>query len=86
MRRIHISHRSPADTLGRFGGGWQWALGVQASRLRSRRGTILIRLLVLTVHVNWGRRIEYTMYDHVELPTPPSPIAGYVDGNWSGLR
>jgi hypothetical protein len=41
---------------------------------------------VLTVHVNWGRRIEYTMYDHVELPTPPSPIAGYVDGNWSGLR
>lgn len=45
--------RRPADSLaGRFGGGWQWKLGVQASR---GFRTVIVSLVVLSVRIERGR-------------------------------
>lgn len=41
--------------MGRFGGGWNWALGFQAGG-----STILIRLLVCTVRIIWYKPKEVT--------------------------
>lgn len=54
--KVSTRHRTPDDPFGRFGGGWQWALGVKASRLRRPSGTVLIQLLVFTVRIDWGPR------------------------------
>ena len=49
---LHISYtRRSADLLwGRFGGGWQWALG-----FRMGSTTLLINLLICSVTIVWKR-------------------------------
>jgi hypothetical protein len=46
--KIHYSHRSPASWMGRFGGGWNWALGI---RVGGR--CVLLQLLILEISFNW---------------------------------
>lgn len=46
--KTEISWRSSKNTMGRFGGGWQWELGFQANR-----STIIINLLILSVRISW---------------------------------
>jgi hypothetical protein len=41
-------HRSKDNLWGRFGGGWQWELGFQASS-----STIIFNLLVSSLRVSW---------------------------------
>lgn len=46
--KVTVDHR-PADALmGRFGGGWQWKLGFQASR---GFRTVIVNLLVFSVRI-----------------------------------
>lgn len=44
--RVTVTQRSSSDPLGRFGGGWQWALG-----FRFGSSTLLLDLLVLSITV-----------------------------------
>ncbi len=37
--------------MGRFGGGWNWMLGIQLGST-----TLLIRLLVMTVSIRWLKK------------------------------
>lgn len=62
MSRVKVkwSHRPPSAPLGRFGGGWQWKLGVQASALRRSSGTVIVSLLVGDLRIDWGRATHYT--------------------------
>lgn len=50
MRRerlsIHWSHRPPNAPLGRFGGGWQWSVGIRVGRR-----TAIVDLLIGTVRI-----------------------------------
>lgn len=55
-KRIVFMHKPPSSELGRFGGGWQWAIGIMAGELSCERGTIIIRLLVADLSIRWGRR------------------------------
>ena len=41
--------------MGRFGAGWQWAVGVKVGGTR-KAGTVLVELLVGTLSVSWGKR------------------------------
>jgi hypothetical protein len=50
---VRWTHRSPEENMGRFGGGFQWALGFDLTRIRSRRGTLIINLLVGYIRINW---------------------------------
>jgi hypothetical protein len=51
--RVTYQRRPASEPLGRFGGGWQWSLGVDASRgLR----TVIVNLLVCSVRISRGRR------------------------------
>jgi hypothetical protein len=43
-----ITWRSSKSIWGRFGGGWQWKLGFQASRT-----IIIISLLVMEIRLSW---------------------------------
>ncbi|MFT4471411.1 hypothetical protein ACMX2H_16025 [Arthrobacter sulfonylureivorans] len=45
---LHPSRkRSPHESMGRFGGGWQWKLGIQAGTwTRKDGGTVIVSLLV----------------------------------------
>lgn len=43
-----ISWRSSKSIWGRFGGGWQWKFGVQASST-----TVIIALLVMEIRLSW---------------------------------
>lgn len=43
--KVTYSRRSSKAPCGRFGGGWQWKVGVQAGGSRDR-GTVLVSLLV----------------------------------------
>lgn len=49
--------RSKSDRMGRFGGGWQYKLGITAGELRDGRMTILVGL--------WSKeyRVEYRTKD-----------------------
>lgn len=51
-----LSHRPPTSRMGRFGGGWQWKVGVQAGRLSRKRGTVIVSLLVAELRLDWGAR------------------------------
>lgn len=53
MIRWSVRRRSSSEPLGRFGGGWQWNLGVQASAIPAPRGTIIVNLVTLSVRVDW---------------------------------
>jgi hypothetical protein len=46
--KIRYERRFASNLWGRFGGGWQWKLGLQASR-----STIIFNLLVATLTVSW---------------------------------
>jgi hypothetical protein len=49
--------RSKDEYMGRFGGGWQYRLGLTAGRLsRERGGTILVGLLVREYRVSIAPR------------------------------
>ena len=42
--RVALQWRPGSNPMGRFGGGWQWALGVRVGR-----STVLVELLVATL-------------------------------------
>lgn len=46
---IAIEWRKGSSFMGRFGGGWQWKLGFQASRWSS----VILNLLVMSVWFRW---------------------------------
>lgn len=46
--KITFSWRSPRSLMGRFGGGWNWKIGVQAGG-----GTMLFSLLVAELVISW---------------------------------
>ena len=48
---ITFNWRSRKNLWGRFGGGWNWELGFQASTT-----TIIINLLVFSLRFYWGKR------------------------------
>lgn len=50
LGRLHLTYerRGSHQTMGRFGGGWNWKLGLQWSRT-----CCLISLLVVTVELRW---------------------------------
>jgi hypothetical protein len=44
---IKIEHRSRTTWMGRFGGGWQWSLGIQVGS-----NTTIINLLVISIRID----------------------------------
>lgn len=46
--RVTYSHRSPDQHMGRFGGGWQWIVGFEASE---GFRTVILNLLVCMVRI-----------------------------------
>lgn len=54
--RVVYSRRTRDEPAGRFGGGWQWKVGVQAS---SRR-YIIVNLLVADLWIETGPRKRFT--------------------------
>lgn len=51
--RVHYQRRGRDAFLGRFGGGWQWSLGIEAGR---GFRTIIVNCLVAMVRIERGRR------------------------------
>jgi hypothetical protein len=49
--KTHIEWKSSKSLWGRFGGGWNWHLGVEWSKT-----TIIIFLLVMSIHISWYQR------------------------------
>lgn len=47
---VKLEWRSPWNFWGRFGGGWQWRVGVQAGG-----STVVVHLLVVTALLSWYR-------------------------------
>lgn len=45
---VGISWRSGKSAMGRFGGGWQWKIGLQGSS-----STVIVSLLILEVRISW---------------------------------
>lgn len=43
----------PAPDWCRFGGGWEWKVGVQTTKLVRRRGSVVVSLLVRQVRIGW---------------------------------
>lgn len=50
---VRVTARSRHAPMGRFGGGWQWAVGFQLGG-----GTLILRLLVFSVVIDWGKRSQ----------------------------
>lgn len=46
--RVSMRHVPPQNEFGRFGGGWQWKLGFQASEGFK---TIIINLVVFSIRI-----------------------------------
>jgi hypothetical protein len=55
---VRYERRSRESRMGRFGGGWQWEVGVRAGNLTRQRGTLYITLLVASLRVSWDRRTD----------------------------
>lgn len=49
---IKVTHRGP-QYFGRFGGGWQWKVGFQAS---TGFRTVIVSLLVFEIRFTFGKR------------------------------
>lgn len=49
--KITAKMNSRKSPMGRFGGGWDWELGVQVSRR-----SVLFNLLVMIVRFSWERK------------------------------
>lgn len=47
-REVRIQQRSRRSHMGRFGGGWQWNIGVQWATL----DCVIINLLVLSIRIS----------------------------------
>jgi hypothetical protein len=62
--RINVKYSAGERTnaigipMGRFGGGWEWNVGFQASTLKRRSGTVIFNLLVAQVSISWASRAE----------------------------
>lgn len=52
---VTVSHRGPDAPMGRFGGGWQWKLGVQLGRTE-----MIISLWVLEVRCSFVKKSRPT--------------------------
>lgn len=52
--RIHYSRRSKKSRMGRFGGGWDWNVGVMAGGK-----TIIVNLLVASIRITPAKRCEF---------------------------
>lgn len=52
LGRLAVTYRwrSSREPWGRFGGGWNWKLGVQAGG-----GTVILALLVCSLRFTWTR-------------------------------
>lgn len=50
---IRWSHRSPRGVWGRFGGGWQWKLGIQQGG-----NTVIVSLFVAELRIEWRMPAE----------------------------
>lgn len=48
--RVKFSWRSREFAFGRFGGGWNWKVGVQAGGR-----TLIVSLLIFSVRIDWCR-------------------------------
>ena len=48
--RLHFQKRDKAQSFGRFGGGWNWNVGIQAGGR-----TVIINLLVCSLRIGWGK-------------------------------
>ncbi len=44
---IHIEWKTSSNLLGRFGGGWNWKIGIMFSKT-----TVIINLLVMSIRIN----------------------------------
>jgi len=51
--KVTSTRRSKSDPMGRFGGGWQWKVGVQAGNLSRKRGSVIVNLLTFYVRIVW---------------------------------
>ncbi|WP_297775383.1 hypothetical protein [Mycobacterium sp.] len=49
-RALRISHRPPDSPMGRFGGGWQWEVGVQVGPR-----SVIVNCLVFTIRYDRRR-------------------------------
>jgi hypothetical protein len=47
--QIRFSYRSSTHVWGRFGGGWNWKLGLQIGTR-----TVLVSLLICEISFTWG--------------------------------
>ena len=45
---FHFHWQSPDSFMGRFGGGWQWKIGIQAGKTNC-----IFNLLVCSLRVSW---------------------------------
>jgi hypothetical protein len=53
--RVHYNRRSRDEHMGRFGGGWQWAVGFEAGpRHRDGAQTVIFNLLVASLRIETG--------------------------------
>ena len=48
--RIRYSRRRKKELWGRFGGGWNWAIGFEAGGT-----TLLVHLLISSISFNWRK-------------------------------
>ena len=53
--RIVFTWKSSKCLWGRFGGGWQWAVGFEASR-----NAIIFNLLICSISISWYKKKETT--------------------------
>ena len=48
--KLTYQHRDKTAPMGRFGGGWQWQVGVQVGGK-----TAIVNLLVASVRIDWSQ-------------------------------
>lgn len=53
--KITKSQRPASSAWGRFGGGWQWKLGIQAGTITRQRFSVIVSLLVTEWRVTYNR-------------------------------
>lgn len=52
---VRFTARGKHASHGRFGGGWQYVLGVEVGKLYRDKGCVIVNLLVAYVRINYGR-------------------------------
>ena len=53
--RLHVKveWRSSRNLMGRFGGGWNWEVGIQVGG-----STLIVNLLIASVRFDWRKPVE----------------------------